>query len=144
MSKSSHNPIPQAGAIPVRLKNDRVEYCLITSTRSQRWVFPKGMIEDGDSLEETARKESYEEAGLLGEILPDPVGVYEYSKSGKQLLVTLFLLKVERAEKDWEEAFKRERRWVEYKKANALLPHDRLKELLDVAHQKVHAMLLNG
>ncbi len=144
MSKPSYNPIPQAGAIPVRLKKDRVEYCLITSTRSQRWVFPKGMIEEGDTLEETARKESYEEAGLLGEILPDPLGAYEYFKAGKHLLVTLFLLKVERAEKEWEEAFKRERRWVEYKKANALLPHDRLKELLDIAHEKVYATLLNG
>ena len=52
----------QSGVIPV-LDNRLV---LITSRKSERWIIPKGYVEKGLSPSESAAKEAYEEAGLIG------------------------------------------------------------------------------
>lgn len=47
--------------------------CLITSSSGKHWLVPKGHLEHGDKLLETARQEAWEEAGLIGHISPRPV-----------------------------------------------------------------------
>ena len=104
--------ISQASAIPFRRRGDVWELCLITSTRSGAWGFPKGVIDPGETPEETALKEAFEEAGLGGAIVSRSVGRYRYEKWGDALEVDVFLMAVETCDTEWHEMDIRQRRWV--------------------------------
>ena len=98
--------------IPFRRNGDSVSLCLITGASSQSWGIPKGTIERGDSPQDTALQEAWEEAGLKGRILGDPLGSYEYEKAGVLLTVVVYLMEVEIEAEQWEERDLRRRRWI--------------------------------
>jgi len=62
-----------AGAVVFyRGEGGKIEYLVLQGHRGEkRWGFPKGMIEPGEKLEETALREIKEEAGLQNPILID-------------------------------------------------------------------------
>lgn len=45
------------------------EVCLIATHEGRTWQLPKGLIEEGESREDAARREVSEETGLLGELV---------------------------------------------------------------------------
>ena len=79
---------------------------------------------------ETALKESEEEAGLIGEIVGDPVGEYTYSKWGQSLRVEVFLLQVHTSQDEWQEDTVRDRCWVSLEIAKERIQSKRLRVLL--------------
>ena len=109
--------IEQSGVIPYRIQDGQIEVMLITSSASKRWVIPKGLIEPDMTPQDSAAKEAWEEAGLLGKVFPDLLGTYEYQKSGCTWLVGVFLLQVQAVLEIWPEASKRKRQWVSIPKA---------------------------
>ena len=129
-----HEPIRQASVVPFRRRNQRVEFCLIT-TRKGNWIFPKGIIDPGETLEQSAAKEALEEAGILGQITL-PLGQYEYFKWGTTITVTALLMEVYQVEDSWEEDW-RQRRWVTVEEARKLVVRDELKELLETAIARI-------
>ncbi len=137
MASQSQQMVEQAGAIPFRWRRGKLQFCLITSIRKGRWGFPKGMVDPGETHVETALKESYEEAGLHGEIVSEPLGCYEYAKWGMWLNVTMLLMQVAQTDKDWDESHVRERRWADEAEARRLLDRDELLDLLDIALQQI-------
>ena len=90
-----------------------MEFCLITSLKKQQWIFPKGIIDPGETCEETALKEALEEAGLHGQIVGEPLGTFEDAKWGCRLLVTVLLMEVSRCDESWQEADVRQRCWAD-------------------------------
>ena len=67
--------VPQAGAIVVR--RDELGKCVLlvrAKKTPEDWVFPKGHIEKGESLEQTAVREVQEEAGVSGSISGSIIG----------------------------------------------------------------------
>jgi len=126
-------PIQQASAVPYRKRDGRVEFCLITTSKKKRWGFPKGIIDPGETPEETALKEALEEAGLHGRLRGDPLGHYQYRKWGTVLTVTCFLMEVTAADENWAEADERGRRWQTAEKARKIIGRDALVDLLDSA-----------
>ena len=89
---------------------------LVTSRDTRRWVLPKGWAEPELASHEAAAKEAFEEAGLVGEVEPEPVGRYSYEKrlrGGRSVPceVRVFPLWVERQLEDWPERGQREARW---------------------------------
>src|SRR5271155_1418016 len=101
-------PIQQAAAIPIR--SGRV--CLVTSRSGKRWVIPKGCLEPNQTAAQTDLQEAWEEAGLRGVIDQEPVGSYFYDKAGNTYQVTVFLMQVTEAARDWPEVELRQRVWV--------------------------------
>jgi 8-oxo-dGTP pyrophosphatase MutT (NUDIX family) len=129
----------QAATIPFRRRKDgAVEFCIITSLRDGRWGFPKGTVDPGDTLEETALKESDEEAGLHGRLLGEPLGTYSYVKQVQPLRVVVFLMEVERAAGTWDEADRRTRRWVSAEEARALVAHPEQRRLFEAALERLN------
>ena len=87
-----------AAAVPVRRrKGGDVEFLVVRTSNGERWTFPKGGVERGESMSEAAAREAREEAGVTGTVSSEPLGVYRYapSRNGADD-VTAFLLDVRR------------------------------------------------
>jgi 8-oxo-dGTP pyrophosphatase MutT (NUDIX family) len=123
---SMPRPIRQAAAIPVRA--GRV--CLVRSRSGDHWVIPKGRIEPGHMAGETALREAWEEAGLVGRLCPEPVGTYWYEKYGRTYQVAVYLMHVTRVLGDWPERSWRTRLWVSAERAASRLSNRGLRNLL--------------
>jgi 8-oxo-dGTP pyrophosphatase MutT (NUDIX family) len=81
----------QSGAIVVRLDKKEPRVLLVTSKRNpNRWIFPKGHIEKGESAEAAALREACEEAGVVGKTI-GPAGTLEYRFLGAGFRVEYFL-----------------------------------------------------
>ncbi|MBN2218411.1 MAG: NUDIX hydrolase [Pirellulales bacterium] len=132
---ADENPsILQACAVPYRRgRNNRIEFCLITSAGRGDWIFPKGIVDPGETLETTVLKEAEEEAGLHGTLEGRPLGEYVYHKWNTTLHVTAFLLQVTIEDDVWAEADLRRRRWCDAKEARRLIQRTALGRLLDAA-----------
>lgn len=127
----------QVATIPFTVRPDgRTQVLLLTSRETRRWVIPKGWPMHGMKPAETAAREAFEEAGVLGAIVGKrPVGTYHYSKrlaGGEEVLcaVDVFLLRVERQVEQWPEQGQRELRWVDPEQAAEMVLEGGLAELL--------------
>ena len=128
--------VEQSGVIPYRIMDGKIEVMLITSSGSKRWVIPKGLIEPDMTPEDSAAKEAWEEAGVLGKVFPNLMGTYEYYKSGCTWQVDVFLLQVETVVEIWPEAYKRKRQWVSIPKAIKRVDEPELKLIMgDLPHR---------
>ena len=106
----------QCAALPLAVRDGETMVMLVTSRDTRRWVLPKGWAEPELASHEAAAKEAFEEAGLVGEVEPEPVGRYSYEKrlrGGRSVPceVRVFPLWVERQLEDWPERGQREARW---------------------------------
>jgi 8-oxo-dGTP pyrophosphatase MutT (NUDIX family) len=106
----------QFAALPLMRQDGETLVMLVTSRETRRWILPKGWAEPGLAPHQLAAKEAFEEAGLVGEVDPTPVGTYRYAKrlrSGREvtLEVGVFALWVERQLEDWPERKQRETKW---------------------------------
>jgi 8-oxo-dGTP pyrophosphatase MutT (NUDIX family) len=85
-----------AGGVVFRRLGERVEILMIQD-RLGRWTIPKGHVEEGESLEQTALREVAEETGLtqfrLGEKL-DKLHFF-YRKDGKLIFMTTHVFLME-------------------------------------------------
>jgi 8-oxo-dGTP pyrophosphatase MutT (NUDIX family) len=132
--------IEQVCAIPFRRPPGQpVELCVITSIKKKRWIFPKGIIDAGETREQTALKEAYEEAGLRGEIWPEPLGQFDDFKWGAHLTVTVVMMEVTSVDVTWPEARIRRRRWVTPEMAIEMLARAELKSLTADAINRIQA-----
>ncbi|HEU4692295.1 MAG TPA: NUDIX hydrolase [Vicinamibacterales bacterium] len=123
----------QAAAIAVRRKNGAFEVCLIRRKGSSNWGIPKGSVDPGDTHEETALKEAWEEAGISGRLIGKVIGKYEYEKWSATLEVAVYLMEVLKQHAEWQEASFRERRWMSFDDAAILLVGHPALEFLDRA-----------
>jgi len=114
-------PPQQAAAIPIRRRGTDLQVCLIRKLASGSWGIPKGTVDSGRTHAFTALNEAWEEAGLRGRLVGDPLGTYEYEKLGRALTVLVFVMEVLEHHDVWMEAAIRERRWVSVKEAEMLL-----------------------
>lgn len=113
--------VDQAAAIPFCRREDGVYVCLIRRRDSKFWSIPKGFVDPGDTREETALNEAWEEAGLRGQLLGEAIGTYQYVKFRARLTVAVYMMEVHAEEPDWQEARLRERRWHPLEEAVTLL-----------------------
>lgn len=109
-----------AGAICHRRRQDGTrEYLLIRTSGGKRWIIPKGGREPGELMWETALREVREEAGWLGEISPDPLGEFNYTRRRSlPARVAVFLVEATTAVEPDE---CREQRWVPLDEALSML-----------------------
>lgn len=103
----------QIAALPIQYTPDgRIQLFLVTARGSGRWIIPKGNPIAGLPAHEVAAQEAYEEAGLVGAVMPVCVGTFEFerarSPSRSTCLVDVYPLHVERQLSKFDE--RRERR----------------------------------
>jgi len=90
--------VETVAAVAVREGADgEPEYLLVRTSNGERWTFPKGHRERGESLAEAAAREAAEEAGVTGRAAAEPFAHYRYPSAGGELrLVAAFRLDVTR------------------------------------------------
>ena len=118
--------IRQAAAIPVR----GGQVCLVSSSSGKRWVVPKGCMEPGKTAGEIALQEAWEEAGLTGILVQEPIGSYVYEKAGFVCHVTVFVMEVTEVAQEWPEREWRQRIWVSHQQADSRIEEAGLREIL--------------
>ena len=116
--------------IPYRIINGELELLLITSIKKQKWIFPKGYIEFNLSAFESAKKEAYEEAGVIGENETLELGAFELKKKNEISLIKVFSMEVTKELKDYPEKNLRKRKWFSLSEANETIENVEIKNFI--------------
>jgi 8-oxo-dGTP pyrophosphatase MutT (NUDIX family) len=108
---------------------------LLTSRGRRRWIIPKGWPQIGKAPCDTAAREAFEEAGVLGAVERRSVGSFRYKKRLKKGRVAVcdvhvFPLNVARQRQRWPEKNQREIKWVSVKEAVGVVRNRRLREII--------------
>jgi 8-oxo-dGTP pyrophosphatase MutT (NUDIX family) len=134
----------QYAALPYRLRGaSRTEVMLVTSRGTRRWIIPKGWPQKGKAPHNSAAREAFEEAGVVGAVGKRAVGSFPYQKRLKNGGVTVcevhvFPLRVSRQSKEWPEKEQREVKWLSAKEAAETVKEPMLGEIIRrLAHKTV-------
>ncbi|EER88177.1 hypothetical protein BDA96_10G128900 [Sorghum bicolor] len=125
------------GCVPYRVRNDgggEVEVLVISSQKkgpAGGVLIPKGGWELDESMDEAARREAAEEAGVVGETGP-ALGRWCYRSRSYDATYEGFVLplRVTRELDRWPEMAARRREWVSAAEAIARCPHLWMREAL--------------
>jgi len=139
-SRAKKTVVQQAAAIAVKRRAKSLQVCLIRKKGSRTWGIPKGVVDRGDTREETALNEAWEEAGLKGRLIGDAIGTYQYQKWDKTLRVAVYIMEVLDQADTWDEAYFRERRWTSFEKAVSRLTRHPVRRLLE----RARSLLVEG
>ncbi|MFZ1520398.1 MAG: NUDIX hydrolase [Ignavibacteriaceae bacterium] len=120
----------QSCVIPYRISNGELELLLITSIKKQKWIFPKGYIEFNLSPFESAKKEAYEEAGVIGENETLELGAFELKKKNRSSHIKVFSMEVTKELKDYPEKNLRKRKWFSLSEANETIENVEIKNFI--------------
>ena len=128
--------IRQFGALAYRVEGEAgLQFLLVTSRDTGRWVVPKGNPIPHRNGPQTAAQEAFEEAGAVGEIGRLAIGSFRYRKRRRLLLplyaeVRVFPLRVDHLSEEWPEAHERRRQWFNREEAAAAVAELGLKRLI--------------
>ncbi len=149
-SRAKAIPEYTAGGITFRqIEGGKVEFLLMQDHRS-RWTIPKGHVESGETLEQTALREMEEEAGLTKLKIVDRLDKvhFFYRREGKLIFMTTFIFLIEALEPDEplvleDTEWVLDLKWFPAEQARALIEYKGTKLLLDMSVAKLKEMGLN-
>jgi len=128
----------QSAVIPYRINNGVIEILLITSIRKKRWIVPKGFIEFNLSAFESAKKEAYEEAGVLGTNETIELGTFNINKYRGDLSIKVYSMEVVEEHEDYPEKNLRKRKWFPIEEAEKKINFPEIGELINKLGKKLH------
>ncbi|MCF1709024.1 NUDIX hydrolase [Tabrizicola sp. J26] len=125
----------QYGAICWRMHKAGIQVLLVTSRDTGRWIIPKGWPVEGATDAGSAEREAWEEAGVLGKMLPLCLGVYAYDKvviPGRSIpcVVAVYPLRVTELKKRFPERKQRRRKWFSIEDAIRKVAEPELRQIL--------------
>lgn len=128
-------PLQQCAALAY-VETDTGKLVLLVTTRGRGvWTIPKGWPKSGKSIADVAALEAFEEGGVSGEVGPEPVGSYTYTKrlhvfSWVRCRADVYPLLVERQLLSWPEKESRKIAWVSLARAAEMVRERELAALL--------------
>ena len=105
-----------SGVFVTRIKKNQVQFLMVKSTTGGNWVHPKGGIEGKLNAAQSAAKEAYEEAGVIGAMGPSLGTVSGFSK-GEATYIEMFHMQAAVELDNYPEVGIRERKWFDMKGA---------------------------
>ncbi len=127
----------QSGVIPYRKKDKGIEVLLITTMKKKKWSIPKGFIEFNMTPYESAKKEAYEEAGVIGANETIELGHFENVKSMGVCHVKVFAMEVVKILDDYPEKNMRSRKWLPPSEAASKVSNPDISKLLSSLTLKI-------
>lgn len=132
--------VEKAGTVLVDLKNKKVG--LVYRTRPQDYSFPKGHIENGETAEECALRETEEETGRKAKIIFQLPNLTYQSKSEGEIIVYMFFAEdLGSSETEFDESLKENLVWVDFEKVNDTLTYNKLKDFWQNNLKKIEKFL---
>lgn len=120
----------KSAVIPYRLKDGKLEILLVTSIKKKNWIVPKGYIEFNLTPFESAKKEAYEEAGVVGSNETVEVGQFLNEKKNGKELIKVYTMEVDEELDDYPEKNLRKRKWFSYEEALDKVQNIQIKNFL--------------
>jgi 8-oxo-dGTP pyrophosphatase MutT (NUDIX family) len=120
----------KSAVIPYRLKDGKLEILLVTSIKKKNWIVPKGYIEFNLTPFESAKKEAYEEAGVVGSNETVEVGQFLNEKKNGKELIKVYTMEVDEELDDYPEKNLRKRKWFSYEEALDKVQNVQIKNFL--------------
>lgn len=127
----------QSGVIPYRKNNDTLEILLITSIKKKKWIIPKGYVEFNLSPFESAKKEAFEEAGIIGSNETYELGKIELKRENGVTHIRIFSMEVIKVLDDYPEKELRKRKWFDIKEASSKVTMPEIPGMLTILQNKV-------
>ncbi|KAI7745806.1 hypothetical protein M8C21_027678 [Ambrosia artemisiifolia] len=153
LQRYNHGQRQVVGCIPYRIKGskmgsddkleDALEVLVISAQRKGKgMLFPKGGWESDESIVEAAKRESVEEAGVLGKV-EGALGTWCFKSKGNDSYYEghMFPLLVEEQLDFWPEKNIRQRQWVSVPKAKEVCQYSWMKEALDLLVMRLESPL---
>lgn len=135
-----------AGGLVFRKKADRLEFLLIQDLKD-RWSIPKGHVESGETLEQTAVREIGEETGLKSLKIIDKLDKihFFYRLEGKLIFMTTFVFLMEATDPAEEVVAENSEgiidvAWFSGEEARDLIEYKDTKVLLEMALRKINKL----
>lgn len=94
----------------VPIMNGKV--CIITTSNTRRWGFPKGKVEAGESESDAAIRETFEESGCKGTVKFCATSSIRRA-TGESIVMQVYRMEVSEALDTFPESTTRAVRWVE-------------------------------
>lgn len=138
MQDNSPEEIVKSCVIPFRITEGKLELLMVTSMKKQKWIFPKGYIEFNLSAFESAKKEAYEEAGVVGENETVELGSFRLKKKNEVALLKVFSMEVTKELKEYPEKNLRKRKWFTIDEINTEIENSELKTLVNKLKQNLN------
>jgi 8-oxo-dGTP pyrophosphatase MutT (NUDIX family) len=133
-----------AGGVIYQKQGRDILVAIISVGDTARWQLPKGLVEDGETPEAAALRETREEAGVDGSIESE-LDTIEYWYAGTQLgqrvrfhkLVHFFLMRYESGDVSRHDQEVNEARWVPIAEAKELLAFRSEKKVMERAAETI-------
>lgn len=120
----------QSAVIPYRIGKKGLEILLITSLKKKHWIVPKGYIEFNLTPFESAKKEAYEEAGILGSNETIEIGSFKLNKPIGVCMIKVFTMEVNEELEDYPDINNRKRKWFTAEEASEIISIPELGEMI--------------
>jgi 8-oxo-dGTP diphosphatase len=126
---NSTEVVQAAGGLLVRRQAGQLQIALVHRPIHQDWSYPKGKLEEGETFEEAAQREVFEETGLICRLLRF-IGHTEYiDRKGRPKVVGYWVMSAETGSFEPNEEVD-ELRWLDVASAGLLLTYERDRSLL--------------
>ncbi len=104
----------QSGVVPYRRKGKKkIEILLITTVNRGKWIIPKGYVEFNLTPFESAKKEAFEEAGVMGSNETFELGNFVVQKSFGKCFIKIYSMEVIREYEEYPDKARRKRKWMD-------------------------------
>ena len=126
--------IVSSGGVIVWHDGNQYKLCLVKRRNKKTWVLPRGRVEPGESLEQTAVREVKEETGAIGEVVRK-LGVVRYSfvsSDGTLMnrIVHFYLMRFVKQSRFVPNPETEAYRWVTFEEALNLLTYESEKDIV--------------
>ncbi len=123
---------------------------LIVNQNGDSWSLPKGHIDFGETAEDAARREVYEESGIESIKIIEKLGEYERFRLLKGGVgddteelkhITMFLCTTNHESLNPKDIHNPEARWVEFREVEGMLSHPKDKAFFVSVTERLHTFL---
>jgi 8-oxo-dGTP pyrophosphatase MutT (NUDIX family) len=134
---TSKNEVSAGGVVYRTSESGGVEVLVSKHSGYHKWVLPKGRVEEGETLDETAVREVEEEVGVKAKILApiNPPEEYVYVFNGERIFkkVQYFLMEYVSGSISSHDFEMEDVKWVDFSQAIELMGYDGAKNVLKKA-----------
>jgi hypothetical protein len=121
-------------AIPYRIRDGRIELCLVLPPRCSRWEFPQSKVRPREAMKRAAVECAKKKAGVTCKLDPNPLDTISTTQEGRAITVAAFLL-LARGEADCDSNCRS--RWCFPEEARARIRRKPMRRLIDLALRRI-------